>query len=395
MNLSKLFSSLILLLFTTQLFAQDSLITSLSKKNLTTFNKSNGSFSGAGWENIIKKIKASNDVLIGEDHFTNEIPYFTSAIASTAHFDNFFCEIDPFAANILQQKIKTLSPTALQDYVNTYGNAFSFYSYTAELDLLKQFSKSNTKIFGTDQILIVGDRVICSELQKTTKNPIAKKIYQAIAANSKIYFDRFLKDQSQTFYLLSDDFAKKIDTLSGLKLSTEETKIVDMLKLTAKIYKSRSHELRIQLMKSQLMEVYGNWQGKRNLFKYGANHVTKGESLLEIYDIGALVSNLNDANYKKSLHIMIMGLSGKHASPFEGFPDSEIDPNSNMLKKLMPITKTVEGQDWHCYDLVPLRTELNAGKLVVKDLTLQRIIKGYDLLVVIPKVSAAQFAKAK
>jgi hypothetical protein len=395
MNHSKLFLPFILLLFTTPLFAQDSLITSLSKKNLTTFTKANGTFSGSGWENILKKMEACNDVLIGEDHFTNEIPYFTSAIASKVNFDNFFCEIDPFAANILQQKIKALSPNALQDYVNTYGNTFSFYSYTAELDLFKQFNKSNTKVFGTDQILIVGDRMICSELQKTTKNLIAKKIYQSIAENSKLYFDRFLKDPSKTFYLLSDDFSKKMDTLSGLKLSTEEMKIVDMLKLTTRIYKSRSHELRIQLMKHQLMEVYGNWQGKRNLFKYGANHVTKGESLLEIYDIGNLVSNLNDAKYKKSFHIMIVGISGTQASPFEGFPSEEIDPNSNMLKKLTPITKTVEGEAWHCYDLLPLQKELNAGRLIVKDITLQRIIKGYDLLVIIPKVSAAQFAKAK
>lgn len=393
MKPSKLFFPIVLLFFHLQLFAQDSLITSLSKKNLSTFTKANNTFEGPGWEKIVKRLALSNDVLIGEDHFTNEIPYFTSAIAAKVRFDNFFGEIDPFTASILQQKIKTLSADALKDYINTYGNTFSFYSYISELALLDQFKQSNTNFFGTDQILLVGDRVICSELQKTTKNPAAKKIYQTIATNSKLYFDLFLKDQSKPFYLLSDDFSKKMDTLAKLKLSKEEEKIIDKFKLSAKIYKKQDHKLRIQLMKDQLMNVYGQWQGKRNLFKYGANHLAKGESFLEIYDIGNLVNNLNDANYKKSLHIMILGNSGTQASPFEGFPSEEIDPNGAMLKTLSPIIKTVDGQYWHCYDLAPLKTELNAGRLIVEDIKLQRVIKGYDLLVVIPKVTASQFAK--
>lgn len=143
------------------------------------------------------------------------------------------------------------------------------------------------------------------------------------------------------------------------------------------------------------MQAYGNWQGKRNLFKYGANHMTKGESFLEIYDIGNLIHNLNEANYKKSLHIMILGVSGNQASPFEGFPNEKIDPNSSTLKALRPIAKTVDSQAWHCYDLLQLKKELAAGRLIVNDVKLQRIINGYDLLVIIPNVTASAFAKVR
>lgn len=163
---------------------------------------------------------------------------------------------------------------------------FSFYAFTPEFALLKQFTESNTKIQGTDQILLVGDRVISNELQKVTKNKKAKDIYTTIENNSKIYFDNFLKDQSKPFYLLTDDFKKNIEELSLLELSPEEVQIINALKQSAKIYKSQSHHLRVQLMKNQLMEEYSDWAGKRNLFKYGANHVAKGESLMEVYDIG-------------------------------------------------------------------------------------------------------------
>lgn len=138
------------------------------------------------------------------------------------------------------------------------------------------------------------------------------------------------------------------------------------------------------------MEEYSDWAGKRNLFKYGANHLAKGESLMEIYDIGALVSNINDSKYKNSLHIMILGTSGTQASPFQGYPEEKINENSNLLKTLKPITSVIDGTKWHCFDMLPLRKALNEGKISISDIQLNRIIKGYDLLVVIPKVTASK-----
>lgn len=55
-------------------FAQDSLVTKLAKANKSSFLPEGNSFSGSGWTKIKQKVNASNDVLIGEDHFTNEIP---------------------------------------------------------------------------------------------------------------------------------------------------------------------------------------------------------------------------------------------------------------------------------------------------------------------------------
>lgn len=114
---------------------------------------------------------------------------------------------------------------------------------------------------------------------------------------------------------------------------------------------------------------------------------------MEIYDIGNLISDINDANYQNSLHIMILGISGTQASPFEGFPAENINPDESTFKSLKPIIKIIDGEQWNCFDLLPLRKELNAGRLKITDINLQRIIKGYDLLVIIPKVTAASFAK--
>ena len=73
-----------------------------------------------------------------------------------------------------------------------------------------------------------------------------------------------------------------MDTLSGFKSSVPKIKNVNTSQLSAKIYKPQSHERRAQMMKHQLMEVYDNWEGKRNLFKYVANHLGKAESFLDV-----------------------------------------------------------------------------------------------------------------
>lgn len=371
--------------------AQDSLITEFAKINQTSFIREQNQFKGLGWDKIVSLAQKSNNVLIGEDHFTNEIPFFVTKIASQIKFDNFFFEIDPFTAKILQQKLKTLSADALKKYTTDYGNTFSFYAFDLEFELLKQLNKSNTKFQGTDQILLIGDRLICNELMQLTKNPRAKELYKSIRDQSKNNFEAFLKDQKTPFYLYTADFEKKITELSSLKLSNEEQKIISALKLTAKIYKSGDHHLRIQLMKNQLMGVYKEWADKKNLFKFGANHVAKGESLLEIYDIGNLVNNIADSQFANSLHVMIVGKAGFQASPFKGYPAEKIDTTTGMLKALTPFFKLVNGEEWQCFDMIPLRNAIDEGKVKITEARLLRIIKGFDLIIIVPTVTAAKF----
>ncbi|WP_316831152.1 hypothetical protein [Pedobacter aquatilis] len=372
-------------------YAQDSLLTNLAKQNLKTFEKTEKGFKGPGWDEILDKAKKSNYVAIGEDHFTNEIPYFFSAIIDQIKFDNFFCEIDPYSAQIIQDKINLLSPGDLRNYVNEFGNTFSFYAFQAEFDLLKKLSKNHTKIQGTDQILLVADRLVCSELKKITKNEKARKIYETIEINSKTYFANFLKNQAKGFYMYTPEFEKNLNELQVLALSKKEQQLISNLKLTAKIYKSQDHHLRVQLMKNQLMNNYSNWVNKKNLFKYGANHMAKGESLLEIYDTGNLVNNIADSRFEKSVHIMVIGKSGFQASPFKGFDAEKVDENSGSLKTLKPFFKMVNGNAWHCFDLKSIQEAISDGKIKINDIKLLRIIKGFDMIVVIPSVTASTF----
>lgn len=372
-------------------FAQDSLITQIAKKHMFSFSVGNKSFTGPGWDTLISQIKASDFVLVGEDHFTNEIPFFCSAITKEVTFDNFFCEIDPYSAKIMESKIKSLDAKQLQAYTKKFGEVFSFFAFEPEFQLLKQLVSANTSIYGTDQIILIADRLICHELHQKTTNPKARTIYKTIEQQSKIHFTNYLKDQNKPFYLFTEAFENQINALLALDLEEEEKDIMEALKLTLDIYKTQSHQLRVQLMKNNLMKVYKEWENKKNLFKYGAFHLPKGESLWKIYDLGNLVNNVADSQFKKSLHIMVIGQSGTQASPFKGFTEQIVDETRNELKPLKPLFNTITSKEWQCFDMAPLRMALENGTVRIDDIKLERIVKGYDYVVIIPQVTAAKF----
>ena len=198
-----------------ELFSQDSLVSQIASKNFTKFSVHNNTFSGIGWDTLVNKIKVSDFVLIGEEHLTNEIPSFFEAITTEVKFDNFFCEMDPYSAKIIESKIKNLSEIELNKYTNKFGNVFSFYALEPEFDLLKKFVKSNTTIYGLDQIPFMTDRLISNDLKQKTKSKEAQKIYEHIELKSLEGFQKFVKDPANIDhpFLFSDDFSKQVSNL--------------------------------------------------------------------------------------------------------------------------------------------------------------------------------------
>jgi hypothetical protein len=351
-------------------YAQTTLMDSLIQKNYSTFKKNNNNaFEGKGWTILLDEMNKNNSVLLGEQHFTNEVPYFTNAVINTIKFDNYILEIDPFTVNTISTKIKSLSPAELDKFRTESGSALSFVQGEAEFDLFKNIVQKNIKVFGAEQISLFSDRLLFSELSKQSKNAKAKEIYKQLIANSTAYDTK----NNTTFYLFSDDCLANMNALSAMDLSASEKEQVEALKLSRELYLSRIHPLRVQYLKHLVLEKLPEWKDKKNLFKYGANHMPKGESLMEVFDIGNLVSNIEEANYRKSLHIMLIGKE-------EGETLAD-------LKQYKPFLTVVKDDNWYAYDLKPLKQAISKKKLKVEDLTLERIIKGYDYLIFIPNIT--------
>jgi hypothetical protein len=356
-------------------YAQNVLLDSLVQKNGFPFqNDKNSSFQGKGWDILLDEIKQSNSVLLGEIHFTNEIPYFTNAIINEVNFDNYFLEVDPYSVDLIETKIKSLSTEQLNSFVKEYYTSFSFLQYEPEFALFNNLVKRNTKIYGVEQMSISADQMITSSLKETSKNKKAIEIYDQMLHNSKLVAS---KEGLEKYYMLSEDCLQKLDLLLKLKLSVKERKQIEAFRLSREIYTKRSHPLRIQLMKNILLTQMPDWNNKKNLFKFGANHLPKGETILtktDLYDIGSLISNIEDANFRKSLHIMVVG---------KGEDKNDNDSFKSFLN-------VANNEQWYCFDLKPLKKSILQNKLKVDDVYLSRVIKGYDYLIYIPKVTKSR-----
>ncbi|MDF4203108.1 hypothetical protein PXD56_09085 [Maribacter sp. SA7] len=380
---------LIILISFVQVAQAQETLSSIIKENTQTFILKDDEFTGKGWDEILGEIKTHNNILIGEDHFFNEIPFFISQFNKEVKFDNFFCEVGPYLGNTLETKIKNLSTADLDKFNAEFGNTFAFYALEPEFKLMQQLVNSGTKVIGTDQIILLSDRLIASELKQKSKNKIAKSIYSDIEKQSAIYFDEMVKGNSP--YFLTDQFTKQLNKLDSLELSNYEQKVIKDLKLSQNIYLNGDHHLRVQLMKHNIMQNYELIVNSKNLYKYGAIHLPKGESLLKIQDIGNLIHNIADSEFESSLHIMVIGKSGIQGVPLKGIENQPLDPNSNDYKHYKPFFDTMEKNEWHVFNNKEILKKITSGKLKINDKTLERVIKGYDYLVIIPEVTPAKF----
>lgn len=367
-------------------------LTTIIKAHSKKFSLANGDFVGEGWTELLEQTQTHNNVLIGEDHFFNEIPLFVSKIVEQNTFDNFFCEIDPISAKLIEKQLRTASEETLSSFVQDYGSTFSFFALTPELELLKQIITADTRIFGTDQVVLMADRLICAALKEITTNPTAKEIYQTIETQSKVNFERFAAGEGDPHFF-SASFSEQLEQLESLDLSETEQASIKAMKLSQQIYNDHNHRLRIQLMKHNILREIDRIQAGKNLYKYGAIHAGKGESLLGGYDIGNVVHNIAESQFESSLHIMIIGKNGMQGGSFKGDPSKALNTKKGPLSSLLPFFEEVQGEkDWYSFDTASILKAAKKQKIAIENKTLRILLSSYDYLVVIPKVSAASFA---
>jgi len=375
---------------------EDDPFAELARLNQYPMSAQDGRFAGPGWDLLSERAAAAQQVLLGEDHFTNEIPRLIGAIAGIGAYDNFYIEVDPYSTNLIEGSFRDLDSGQRAKFRREFGDLYSFYALEPEYALLDQIvGNDGAGLLGADQVVMYADRLVFHDWITRTENIQAREIYTRIAQQSQQRMNRFLENPAQpdfsSIYFMTGEFAADLDALSALELSEEEQELVEATRRSVDIYQTQSHRKRVQMLKHQLMVDYPVWISGRTLFKYGANHLARGESYLTVQDIGSLIANLAEAAYQESLHVMIIGETGEQGSPFRGFPPTPIDSDDFYLKPLQPFFTLTEGPDWAVFDLLPLRRALERNELTVDSINLGRVIKGYDLLVLIPVVTPARF----
>lgn len=345
-----------------EVYGQDSLLIQTLASNKHPFEtKESKSFRGLGWDLIVAKAAENQYTLVGEIHGINEIPLFLSALANEIKYETFVAEIDPYLSYILQDKLGNLTEIQLKDWQKKAAGNLSFYSYKNDFELLKALRLNGIDIIGIDQITALNDAPIYQYLSENTGQLEKQMVFQKMAKQAQTMLPLVVTTPQSPPYLMSSLFESDLTELKSHELSAQEQEIVEKLEYSRGIYTSQDgHQKRIKLMKNQLMNQYGkSLDNKKGLFRLGANHSVKGESLLTIYDIGNFVHNLAESQLNSSYHLAIFSTSGEAGNPFIGQANTEV----KLPKELAFLSNLAYEDKWTYFDLVPLRKEIETGKI--------------------------------
>jgi hypothetical protein len=369
-----------------QAFAQsklnfDSLLTANAKK----FSKTD-QFSGPGWDHLIEKSKRTNYILIGEDHFISEVPLFTQAFTQQVKPDNYIAEIDQWMCNIFTSKITKLTPQQLDAWITSNYNGFSFFQKKNEFELMKSLVGQKTNLFGPEQVGLMSAPILYQYLSETG-NPKNKKQYEILRDSSNAINNRCFEDLNKPFFFIHPLFKEMMDKLDKTSMKPDEVALTDAMLRSAEIYTTGSHKARIKLMQQNLMASYPLIKGKKNVFKFGANHTVRGESYLPVYDIGTTAHIFAQAENQDSYHILVLPKSGEQAGFLGG--KNDIDLKEGIYAALRPLFDKASSAEWTTFDLEAIRSAIRKNNIQITDDDLRKTIMGYDALVVIPVATPA------
>lgn len=361
-----------------------------------------GRLAGPGASVLRDAISSARFVAVGEDHFTNEVPAFVSALChqlADEHLTALALEIGPTAA-------ETLAPilagpdriTRMKRFTSRYPNAVAFLDSEADNNAAAECVRSGRKrpltLLGLDQDYIgsaglIIDRILLQHLSPGTRATLnALRIEERRdAANAKRSGD------PRDLLLLSISQAR-VDALSKVfskEASAKARQLFEEFAESAAIYRLNAagdptaNTRRATLLKrhlAQRLPVSG-----KVLLKFGDWHLYRGSNPLGNYDLGNFVTELADGRGERSLHILVLGTRGIHAT-FAGYARSPgrkafvmtEDPDYAWLKAAVD-EQLSDG--WTLFDLRRLRHR----RFSDLDRDWDRVIEGYDFLLLVPELT--------
>ncbi len=395
-------------------FAQENKFAERLLQNRYQLTVEAGRISGSGFPVLQNALSDAHFVLIGEDHGISQIPQFAGAICDMLGpqgFHTMAVETGPLAAVELQQWVTSDSGrTSLIDFEKKFSDSIAFYNFQEEYALLSHCAHSaqggKFHLWGLDQELMGSSGIILTRILETHpgKNAqdetkaLLEKNDQALAAAQKSGSpgDIFMMSVSD------DDLTKLRDLLHKDGNPTSQN-LIDALIKSRGIYQKNmngsgfdSNRERALLMKSTFVGDYrqatqADGAPPKVLFKFGAWHMYKGINPLRNNDMGNFVTELADGQGNKSLHILILGVKGAQlrfagiGKPYQPMEFNLAQDQDSDFLFLKPMFDNLESIGWTMFDLRGLRKGFRSLEPVDKEM--ERMIFGYDLLVLIPNAT--------
>lgn len=368
----------------------------------------NGKYAGAAAPVLEDAVDRAQYVLIGEDHITHEIPQFTAIMCdemARRGLSAMAVETGPQVAKFVSSSLGTPDRLArMAALIHQYPDSVAFLNIREENDVVEHCSKaashSNFHLWGLDQEFLGSAGWLLDQILATHMGPASRAAITHLkdeerrdAAQAK-----GSGDPSNLFLLSASDRAlRDVAALLQREGSPTAKALFDELVESNEIYlknaqgSPESNSQRARLLKQNLrrdLQATRDPQHQRVLLKFGDWHLYKGFNPLNQRDLGNYVAELADGQGSTSLHICVLGAKGMHRR-YAGYDrptkvESFVMDEDRDYRWLKPVIDNQLPNVWTLFDLRKLRFQaLDA------DRDMERLIYGYDLLIVIPELTPA------
>jgi hypothetical protein len=407
----------LVLLGLTSALAQENTFADRLLKNRYLLNVQEGRLSGTGLPVLQNALAGAQFVLIGEDHGISQIPQFAGAVCDLTGpqgFHTMAVETGPLAANELQQWITRGSGRVnLVDFEKKFPETIAFYNFQEEYEMLSRCARSaqggKFHLWGLDQELMGSSGLILTRILETHPGKqAADEVQRLLLKNDEAHAAAAKSGSPGDIFMMiaSDDELNQLRDLLRKQGNATSQALIDALIKSRDIYQKNmngsgydSNRERALLMKSNFANDYkqatqAEGTPPKVLLKTGAWHMYKGINPLRNNDMGNFITEFADGQGATSLHILILGVSGSQlrfagiGHPYQpGDFNLAQDKDSDFLF-LKPMFDNLESDGWTMFDLRGLRKEFRSLEPVDKEL--ERMIFGYDLLVLIPNATPSK-----
>ncbi len=394
--------------------AQNSLTETLFK-NKYSIKLENGELVGKGADLLVKEAKSSQFFLIGESHGIAELPMLTTSLFKQIHsygYNYFAIETGPITARRIENFAKTSN--GFTKFSKKYPFALPFFNLKEEAAMIEEVLKISNKnkpiLWGLDQEFAASPHFHIVRLYELAPDSKSKAIVKPYYDQITTEFERIIKTKNPSQAFLSsakaEDF-EKLDSAFANSKNKEALEILSELRLSWEIYQKyftregyNSNNLRARLMKRNFMNYYRKALQKEKMpkviFKFGANHMTRGMNYTEVFDIGNFVSEIADSNGSKSFNLLVHATSGKQNRWFPFIPDESlkqkpVNAKDSGFADMNLFLEIADKKDWTLVDLKPFRNPLHYGKMKNLPKGFKEMVFGFDAVLLIPNVNASNY----
>jgi len=385
-------------------------------KNRYALTLESGKVSGPGMNVLSEATSDAEFVLVGEDHGIRQIPQFMGTVfemLAPRGFHTLAIETGPSVTPPLAAFASQPDGAwRMKEFDQKYPDSVAFYEWQEEFAFLQRCARATkhgkVDLWGLDQ-----------EFMGATGYLLSKILDEKLGQDAKAAAERMMKENDDSYAAAAKTgdptglfmMAAKDEELASFaellkKQGTPPAKnMLASLVLSRDIYKKNmgneghaSNRERSLLMKENFKQAYTAARTTSDLmpkvmFKFGAYHMYRGFNKLRIDDIGDLVAELADWNATKSVHILIVGVKGTQlgfagiGKPYAEMPlDLKADKRGD-FSFLAPMFDDMLQGSWTLYDLRPFRSHFSSYE--VADTEMERMIFGYDFLVLVPDPEAS------